>query len=188
MPACWPWATRSTSVPTSRASPSRCPTTACWSTWSSPGSNAATHGLKPGDVLLAYNGQALNKKDDLKVVAEGDKPIAVEVWRDGRSSRRDLAPGKLGVVLDPRPAPDAIAANRRKLQQGARGGAVGRRGLRPLAGHAIRGRGARPALQVRRSARPGPCSGPTRASPSSTAWPPRASWGGSASSTWRRTG
>ena len=77
-----------------------------------PGSNAATHGLKPGDVLLAYNGQALNKKDDLKVVAEGDKPIAVEVWRDGRSSRRDLAPGKLGVVLDPRPAPEAIAANR----------------------------------------------------------------------------
>ena len=75
-----------------------------------PGSNAATHGLKPGDVLLAYNGQVLNKKDDLKVVAEGDKPIAVEVWRDGRSSRRDLATGKLGVVLDPRPAPEAIAA------------------------------------------------------------------------------
>ena len=89
-----------------------------------PGSNAATHGLKPGDVLLAYNGKALNKKDDLKVVAEGDKPIAVEVWRDGRSSRRDLAPGKLGVVLDPRPAPVAIAENR-KLQQvlvAARGG------------------------------------------------------------------
>ena len=77
-----------------------------------PGSNAATHGLKPGDVLLAYNGSALNKKDDLKVVAEGDKPIVVEVWRDGRSSRRELAPGKLGVVLDPRPAPVAIAANR----------------------------------------------------------------------------
>src|SRR5271157_2567521 len=89
-----------------------------------PGSNAATHGLKPADVLLAYNGQALNKKDDLKVVAEGEKPIAVEVWRDGRSSRRDLASGKLGVVLDPRPAPVAISENR-KLQQvliAARGG------------------------------------------------------------------
>ena len=77
-----------------------------------PGSNAASHGLKPGDVLLAYNGAALNKKDDLKAVADGDKPIAVRVWRDGQSHPRELAPGKLGVVIDPRPAPEAIAANR----------------------------------------------------------------------------
>jgi len=87
-------------------------------------SNAATHGLKPGDVLLAYNGSPLNQKDDLKVVAEGQEPIGVDVWRDGRTSRRDLAAGKLGVVLDLRPAPVAIAENR-KLQQvlvAARGG------------------------------------------------------------------
>jgi tetratricopeptide (TPR) repeat protein len=77
-----------------------------------PGSNAATRGLKPGDVLLAYNGHALNKKDDLKVVGEGEKPVAVDVWRDGRTSRQQLAPGKLGVGLDDRPAPEAIAANR----------------------------------------------------------------------------
>jgi tetratricopeptide (TPR) repeat protein len=89
-----------------------------------PGSNAATHGLKGGDVLLAYNGMTLNKKDDLKVVAEGDKPIGVEVWRDGRSSPRELAPGKLGVVIDPRPAPEAIAANRaiKKVLVAARSG------------------------------------------------------------------
>jgi len=89
-----------------------------------PTSNAATHGLKPGDVLLAYDGMALNQKDDLKVVAEGDKPIAIEVWRDGQSSHQDLAPGKLGVVLNPRPAPIAIA-EQRKLQRvlvAARGG------------------------------------------------------------------
>ena len=62
--------------------------------------------------MLTYNGKALKKKDDLKVVAQGDKPIAADIWRDGRSSRRNLAPGKLGVVLDPLPAPEAIAANR----------------------------------------------------------------------------
>jgi tetratricopeptide (TPR) repeat protein len=89
-----------------------------------PGSNAATHGLKVGDVLTAYNGAALKKKDDLKVVAEDAKPVAVEVWRDGQAGRRELAAGKLGVVLDPRPAPIAIAENR-KLQHvlmAARGG------------------------------------------------------------------
>jgi CHAT domain-containing protein len=74
--------------------------------------------------LLAYNGQALNKKEDLKVVTEGNTPIAIEVWKEGRSSRRDLATGKLGAVIDPRPAPEAIAANRAmtKVLLAARGG------------------------------------------------------------------
>jgi tetratricopeptide (TPR) repeat protein len=89
-----------------------------------PGSNAAKHGLKPGDVLLAYNGLALNKKEDLKVVAEGDKPVVVDVWREGRSSRQDVANGNLGVVFDPRPAPEAISANRaiHKVLMAARSG------------------------------------------------------------------
>ncbi len=77
------------------------------------GSNASNHGLKDGDVLLAYNGQSLNKKDDLKVVVEGDKPVPVQVWRDGLSSRQELAPGKLGVMIDPRPAPVAIPEQRK---------------------------------------------------------------------------
>jgi tetratricopeptide (TPR) repeat protein len=77
-----------------------------------PGSNAASHGLKSGDVLLAYQGRALKTSDDLKVVAAGDRPIGVDIWRDGRASRGELAPGDLGVVLDPRPAPEAIAAKR----------------------------------------------------------------------------
>ncbi|MGO9463774.1 MAG: tetratricopeptide repeat protein [Isosphaeraceae bacterium] len=80
------------------------------------GSNAANHGLKDGDVLLAYNGQTLNKKDDLKVVAQSDKPVPIEVWRDGRSSHRELAPGKLGVMIDPKPAAQAIT-EQRELQR-----------------------------------------------------------------------
>jgi CHAT domain-containing protein len=89
-----------------------------------PGSNAATHDVKAGDVLLAYNGTRLSKKDDLKVVSNGDKLVGVLVWRDGRSTLRELAPGNLGVVIDPRPAQEAIAANQaiNKLLVTARGG------------------------------------------------------------------
>jgi tetratricopeptide (TPR) repeat protein len=78
-----------------------------------PGGNAAQHGLKPGDVLLAYNGTALNKREDLKAVPESGQPVPVEVWRDGRIDRRELGAGKLGVVLDPRPAALAIQDQRR---------------------------------------------------------------------------
>ncbi len=97
------------------------------------GSNAANHGLKDGDVLLAYNGQALIKKDDLKVVAEGEKAIAVEVWRDGRPFRRELAPGELGVMIDPNPAPVAIA-EQRKLQQVLTAARSGDEDFAPLPG------------------------------------------------------
>jgi hypothetical protein len=89
-----------------------------------PGSNAATRGIKPGDVLLAYNGTAMRKREDLKAVPEPGQRIPIDLWRDGQVTRRDLAPGKLGVVLDPRPAPAAMAENR-KFQQvlvAARGG------------------------------------------------------------------
>jgi hypothetical protein len=81
-----------------------------------PGSNAATHGLKAGDVLLAYNSTVLHKHEDLKAVTEPGGPVPVEVWRAGHVDRRELAAGKLGVVIDSRPAPVAIA-EQRKLQQ-----------------------------------------------------------------------
>ena len=151
-----------------------------------PGSNAATHGLKPGDVLLAYNGQVLNKKDDLKVVSEGSKPIAIEVWRDGRSSRPDLAPGKLGAVIDARPAREAIAAIRamNKVLVAARGAA---RTSSPCLARGMRSRRS-PGSSNRTIGRRESCLTPTPASKSWTAWPRRASWVGSDSSTWQRTG
>ena len=78
-----------------------------------PGSNAAQHGLQPDDVLLTYNGTILEKREDLKTVAEGKPSIPVEVWRAGKTAHRQLAPGKLGVVVDPRPAAVAIQDQRR---------------------------------------------------------------------------
>ena len=98
-----------------------------------PRSNAATHGLKAGDVLLAYNGLALKVKNDLKVVADGNTSIGVEFWRDGKSSRCDVEPGKFAVVLDSRPAREAIAAHCavQKMLVAARGGGEA---LTPLPG------------------------------------------------------
>jgi tetratricopeptide (TPR) repeat protein len=97
------------------------------------GSNAASHGLKDGDVLLAYNGHALQKKDDLKVVTDGDEPIPIEIWRDGVLSRSDLSPGKLGVMIDPRPAREAIT-EQRKLQQVLAAARSGGEDFSPLPG------------------------------------------------------
>ncbi|MGO9467793.1 MAG: CHAT domain-containing protein [Isosphaeraceae bacterium] len=75
------------------------------------------------DRLVEANPKGLDQaerakrfEDDLRIVAEGAKPVPVEVWRDSRSFRQELAPGKLGVFIDPRPAPEAIA-EQRKLQQ-----------------------------------------------------------------------
>ncbi len=89
-----------------------------------PGSNAATHGVKPGDVLLAYNGMALRTRRDLKALPEPGQPVPIEVWRDGQAVHRELARGKLGVVFDSLPAPVGIVEQRRAAA-GPRGRAIG---------------------------------------------------------------
>ena len=61
-----------------------------------PGSNAATHGLKPGDVLLAYNWKALHKRDDLKAVPEPGQPVPVEVWRQATRPSANWPPATSG--------------------------------------------------------------------------------------------
>jgi CHAT domain/PDZ domain len=78
-----------------------------------PGSNAARHDVRPGDVLLAYNGTLLRKREDLKANDEPDKRIEIEIWRAGQVLPREVGPGKLGVVLDVRPAAAAIQDQRR---------------------------------------------------------------------------
>ena len=152
-----------------------------------PGSNAATHGLKPGDVLLAYNGSALNKKDDLKVVAEGE-----QADRRRGLERRPVVPPRSGPRQARRRARPAAGtgSDRRESQRSTR--CSWRRGAATRTSPPCRARDTRsrrsPSSSNPTIGPPGSCSGPTRASPSWTAWPPRASWGGSASSTWRRTG
>src|SRR5262249_40565128 len=78
--------------------------------------DAVRHGLKPGDVLLAYGGKALHRREDLEAVPEPGQPVAVTIWRDGQVSHHELAAGQLGVVLDPRPAPMALKDQRRLNQ------------------------------------------------------------------------
>jgi tetratricopeptide (TPR) repeat protein len=80
-----------------------------------PGSNALLSHLKPNDVLLTYNGKPLAAPADLApmIAAAGDKPIPVTVWREGKTRERQVGPGKLGVVLASKPAPEAIGEQRR---------------------------------------------------------------------------
>ena len=139
-----------------------------------PGSNGATHGLKAGDVLLAYDGQVLNKRDDLKAIADGDKPISIEIWRDGHSLHRDLAPGRLGIVVDTRPAPVAIAEERelQRLLVAARGGTTT---SLPYRARDTKLRPS-PGCSDLTIVLPASCSVLSPASKSWTAWPPRANW------------
>jgi tetratricopeptide (TPR) repeat protein len=80
-----------------------------------PGSNAVASRLRPGDVLLTYNGKPLSSAADLAplIAAAGDKPVPVTVWREGKTREGTVGPGKLGVVLASKSAPEAIAEQRR---------------------------------------------------------------------------
>jgi CHAT domain-containing protein/tetratricopeptide (TPR) repeat protein len=81
-----------------------------------PGSNAATGGIQPGDVLLSYAGTKLATRDDLRkqVQAAAPKPagVTVTVWREGKTLDLTLKPGLLGVQFETQPAGDAIRAQR----------------------------------------------------------------------------
>jgi tetratricopeptide (TPR) repeat protein len=72
-----------------------------------PGGNAAKAGLHPGDVLLRYGGQKLDRYEDLQTVAEGEA-VTVQVWRDGETLRRSVQPGELGATLSKQPAAEGV--------------------------------------------------------------------------------
>jgi tetratricopeptide (TPR) repeat protein len=82
------------------------------------GGAAANANLKPGDVLLKYGDAEVNdlKSLDAAMAAQADsKSIPLRVWRADADKpfTRDVAPGRLGVVLANDPAP-VVLANRRK--------------------------------------------------------------------------
>jgi tetratricopeptide (TPR) repeat protein/CHAT domain-containing protein len=77
-----------------------------------PGSKAAQSRLRPNDVLLKYGDAELKTPADLEttiqaVAARAD--VAVQVWRDGKTTERRVPAGKLGVVVASKPAPEALA-------------------------------------------------------------------------------
>jgi CHAT domain-containing protein len=78
-----------------------------------PNGNADLFGIKPDDVLLAYDGAPLKTREDLKVVADGGpKTVPLKLWRAGETRTVEVAPGLLGVQLDTRPAAPVVLAQR----------------------------------------------------------------------------
>jgi CHAT domain-containing protein len=80
-----------------------------------PHSTADLFGIKPGDVLLEYNGKSLQSQSDLAVVAAGDTAIRVPVklWRDGEIRSLEIAAGPLGIQSSPsRPAAQVVLVQR----------------------------------------------------------------------------
>jgi hypothetical protein len=73
-----------------------------------PGRNAARAGLRGGDVLLQLGDAPLASRDDLKKALEKGGPL--RYWRDGHEHSATVAAGPLGVRVDGRPAPTAVAA------------------------------------------------------------------------------
>jgi tetratricopeptide (TPR) repeat protein len=79
-----------------------------------PNGIADLFGVRPGDVLLGYNGTTLKARDDLRPVAAdaGPKTVPLRLWRAGEERTVEVAAGPLGVQFDPRPAAPVVLAQR----------------------------------------------------------------------------
>jgi tetratricopeptide (TPR) repeat protein len=81
-----------------------------------PGSNGALGGLRPNDVLLKYGDTDLKGPHDLKPEPPSEDPgrrIIVKLWRDGKVLDLRVRPGKLGMMIADKPAPEALREQRR---------------------------------------------------------------------------
>jgi CHAT domain-containing protein len=75
-----------------------------------PNGLADLYGIRPGDVLLEYDGTKLARADDLKEVPAkaGAKRIPVKLWRDGESRTIEVGAGKLRIQIDPKRKPAEV--------------------------------------------------------------------------------
>jgi CHAT domain-containing protein len=97
-----------------------------------PGGNAARAGLQAGDVLLRYGQKRLSSSSDLGQ-AVGKEAVVAAYWREGKQGKARLAGGPLGVVVDKRPAAQAVRAWREERTLLAQRGT----GHKPLPGTAL---------------------------------------------------
>jgi Tfp pilus assembly protein PilF len=95
-----------------------------------PHGTADLFGIKPGDVLLEYNGKVLKTMSDLAIVPAGDKAtrVPVKLWRGGEIRSLEIAVGRLGIQSHPnRPAAQVVLARRAAaevLTPSVRGGSL----------------------------------------------------------------
>jgi tetratricopeptide (TPR) repeat protein len=90
-----------------------------------PGSPAGRAGIRPGEVLLRYDGKDLAgpkdvPREDGKAPAGG---TVVTVWREGKTLELGVAPGPLGLTFHEKSAAAVVHARREgdRLMRGSRG-------------------------------------------------------------------
>jgi serine protease Do len=84
-----------------------------------PGSPADKAGLKPGDVVLAYNGQAIDDPNKLPRLVGATKPgqsATLRIWRDGKAEEVKFTAGELlAETKSAKPAGDKTATRPNRL-------------------------------------------------------------------------
>src|SRR5688572_23543209 len=84
-----------------------------------PGSPAEKAGLKPGDVVLAFNGQAIDEPNKLPRLVAATKPgqsANLKIWRDGKAEEVKFTAAELvAEAKTTKPAPGDKAAKPNRL-------------------------------------------------------------------------
>ncbi|HMM54393.1 MAG TPA: DegQ family serine endoprotease [Candidatus Desulfobacillus sp.] len=83
-----------------------------------PDSPAAKAGLKAGDVILKFNGQAIERSSELPALVAASKPgseFRLEIWREGKTRELSARIGEFDSVASSAGKDDAAAAQGGKL-------------------------------------------------------------------------